>query len=204
MRWVANEDAMGQNINDLKDEGLGRLVELTIRYGDYEWSLSCSKSDFQGHKNASPEAEKPHYHMQIRFKRRSFVKFNDFHLPLHDGDVEIIRMRSENPNLSVRIAGGSSIGDLFDNSPVEELIKAASPSVNADEAALSLTTLVIAEDGSAINGDDIDHLLERARTEGVSFASLVSDLKGAVSSTIVSPGPGVVEQTPRGGRNKGL
>jgi hypothetical protein len=31
LRWVANEDAFAKNINDLPDEGTGKLVELTIK-----------------------------------------------------------------------------------------------------------------------------------------------------------------------------
>ena len=32
LRWVANEGAFAKNINDLADEGSGKLVELTIKY----------------------------------------------------------------------------------------------------------------------------------------------------------------------------
>jgi hypothetical protein len=32
LRWVANEEAIAKNINDLAAEGTGKLVELTIMY----------------------------------------------------------------------------------------------------------------------------------------------------------------------------
>jgi hypothetical protein len=32
LRWVANEEAFAKNINDLADEGTGKLLELTIKY----------------------------------------------------------------------------------------------------------------------------------------------------------------------------
>jgi hypothetical protein len=49
LRWVANEEAFAKNINDLADEGTGKLLELTIKYKTLEWSFSCGESDLAGH-----------------------------------------------------------------------------------------------------------------------------------------------------------
>jgi hypothetical protein len=202
MRWLANEENMGQNINDLKDEGQGRLVELTIRYQDCEWSLSCSESDYRGHENAKGAAKIPHYHMQFRFKKQSFVKFNDYHLPLDADDIEIIKRLKENPEVSLRFSGGQSIGDLFAYVSADELVKSGTAAGEWDEAPLTLNTIIIAEEGKSIGGDDLADLFERARAKGVTVSSLIPELKGVIASTIVSAGPGVVEQTSRGGRGK--
>jgi hypothetical protein len=35
LRWVANEEAFAQNINDLADEGTGKVVESTIKYKNW-------------------------------------------------------------------------------------------------------------------------------------------------------------------------
>ena len=55
LRWVANHEAFAQNINDLAVEGTGKLIELTIRYGEFEWAFSCGESDYAGHQTASPD-----------------------------------------------------------------------------------------------------------------------------------------------------
>lgn len=202
MRWVANEEGFARNINDLKDEGAGRLVELTIRYRDCEWSISCSDSDFRGHEGAGPQASKPHYHMQFRFKKQSFVKFNDFHLPLHKDDLEAVGLLKADPEASLNFAGGQGIADLFATVPAEEIIKLGVAQGEEADALLSMDTIIMADPGKTLRGDDLANLFERARKQGVTVSSLVSELKDASSTTIITPGPGVVEQAIRGGRKK--
>jgi hypothetical protein len=81
LRWVANEEALARNIIDLRDEGTGKLVELTIRYRQLEWSFSCGESDYLGHSSASEDSRRPHYHLQMRVNRGAFIRYNDFHPP---------------------------------------------------------------------------------------------------------------------------
>jgi hypothetical protein len=38
-----------RNINDLADEGTGKIVELTIKYKNLAWSLSCGANDLCAH-----------------------------------------------------------------------------------------------------------------------------------------------------------
>lgn len=202
MRWVANEEAMGRNINDLRDEGAGRLVELTIRHRHCEWSLSCGEGDFQGHQGGSAEASVPHYHLQFRFKKQSFVKFNDYHLPLHQEDIDYITYIKANPEAVVGFAGGQSVGDLFRSVPPDELIRQGRSTHDENEAVLSLNSIVMADPGAMISGDSLADMFERAHALGVPVSSLLSELKGVSTKTIVSPGPGVVAQATRGGRGK--
>ena len=70
LRWVANEDAFARNINDFSDEGTGKLIELTIRTRDWEWAFSCGEGDFIGHKSESEASQRPHYHFQMRYKKK--------------------------------------------------------------------------------------------------------------------------------------
>ena len=49
----------------------------------------------------------------------------------------------------------------------------------------------------------IVNLFEEAKRKGVSISSLAYKLQNVSVHTTVSPGPGVVEQTPRSGRKKG-
>ena len=66
-RWIANEDSFARNINDLKDEGTGKLIEFTVRYKELEWGLSPSESDYLGHQTAK-HARHAHYHFQMRIR----------------------------------------------------------------------------------------------------------------------------------------
>lgn len=74
LRWVASEEAFARNINDLSDEGTGKLIELTIRYKDCEWSISCGENDFLGHQTNSENSKRPHYHFQMRYNRGAFIR----------------------------------------------------------------------------------------------------------------------------------
>ena len=94
LRWVANEDAKALGINDLREEGTGKFIEETIRYKQFEWSFSCSQNDYEGHKTNSPDLQKPHYHFQMRINRRSFIKYNDFHVPFTEHDLVDMRRRA--------------------------------------------------------------------------------------------------------------
>jgi hypothetical protein len=48
VRWVANEEAFAQNINDLADEGTGKLLELTVKYKNLEWSFTRAAGSTPG------------------------------------------------------------------------------------------------------------------------------------------------------------
>jgi hypothetical protein len=69
LRWLAKEDHFLGNINDIPDEGTGKLREVTIRYKDFEWSFSSTLNDFNGHGSGSHQS--PHYHFQMRQGPRS-------------------------------------------------------------------------------------------------------------------------------------
>ena len=95
LRWVANEGAFAKNINDLENEGTGKLVELTINYKNLEWSFSCSASDLSGHEGGGEHSKRPHYHFQLRVDCKPFIKYNDFHLPLSAADVGLLEYMSQ-------------------------------------------------------------------------------------------------------------
>jgi hypothetical protein len=60
----------------------------------------------------------------------------------------------------------------------------------------------MADEGSAISGDDLADLLEEVRQKGVTIASLLNKLPNVKVQTIVTPGPAVVEQATRSGRTR--
>ena len=65
LRWVANTESGVRNINNLRDESSERKVfETTIKWSNVEWTLDCSKNDFEGHKGSKTDF--PHWHFQMR------------------------------------------------------------------------------------------------------------------------------------------
>jgi len=65
-----------------------------------------------------------------------------------------------------------------------------------------LDTIIMADEGTTISGDELNDLIAEARAKKVPVASLVQKLPNATAQTFVSPGPGVVEQAPRSGAER--
>ena len=205
-RWAANEEAFGRNINDLADEGTGKLVELTIKYKNITWSFSCGVNDLSGHESGQPHSQTPHYHFQMRVNDQPFIRYNDFHLPLSEADVGFLELMRANPGkVKKRLAGGEGMDELLDESTLEHIVTAARSGTSdeeAESAPVKLDTIIVAEPGKTIKGEDIHNLIEEARREGVTATSKLRKLKGVQMQTFVSPGPGVVHQAARSGRKR--
>jgi hypoxanthine-guanine phosphoribosyltransferase len=60
----------------------------------------------------------------------------------------------------------------------------------------------MAEEGKTISGDDLYEIIQEAKAKNVTVASLMHKLPNTQTRVFVTPGPGVVEQAPRSGRNK--
>jgi hypothetical protein len=206
LRWVANEDAFAKNINDLADEGTGKLVELTIRYKNIEWSFSCSATDLSGHEGGGEHSRRPHYHFLMYVDGKPFIRYNDFHLPLSAPDIGFLEYTRANPGkVQVRLVGGAGMNEVFDESMLEHIVNMARSGTSDDQAEsapIQLDTIVMAPPGKAIAGEDIYNLIQAAKAEGVTIASKMRNLQGASVQTFVSPGPGVVRQATRSGRKK--
>ena len=209
LRWVATQDAPVRNINDLSEDGGKNLIALTIRYKQLEWSFSCSESDFLGHQGSNFGKE-PHYHFQMRIDGRPYINYSDFHLPLTRFDVvHIEAKRVHGDKLVYKFPFGEGIGDFLKDENVETILKHSKMSYDPDlerdgTSPFRIQSLVMAEDGGTISGDDIHNLMQEAREKGVTVASLLHKLPNATTQVIVSPGPGVVDPAPRkGGRGKG-
>jgi len=97
------------------------------------------------------------------------------------------------------------MNELLDESTVDHIVAMGRSGLTDDEAnnaPLKLDTFISAEPGTSISGDELHTLIEAARREGVTMASKMKELKNVRVQTIVSPGPGVVYQAPRSGRNR--
>lgn len=207
LRWVANEEAFAKNINDLADEGSGKLVELTIKYKNLQWSFSCSATDLSGHEGGGEHSKRPHWHFQMQVDDKPFIRYNDFHAPLSERDIGLLEHIRKNPGkVRRRFAGGTGMGDVLHESTLEQVVALGRSATADDEvhaAPIELSTIMIAEPGKTIKGEDIYNLIQEAKAENVTVTSKLRGLQGANVATIVSAGSGVVKQAVRsGGRKK--
>lgn len=204
LRWVANEGALAQNINDLAVEGSGKFIELTIKYKEFEWALSCGDGDYVGHKESASDARRPHYHFQMRVNRAAFIKYNDFHVPLSRMDVvNLEAIRTAPDRIKSGFFGGEGMGDVLNDYTIDEVVKRGIAATDEENPPIKLDSIVIADEGSSISGDELADLFEEARAKKITVSSLLDKLPNVRVTTIVSPGPGVAEQAPRqGGRRR--
>ena len=201
LRWVANHEAFAKNINDLEAEATGtKLFEVTIRWKNIEWAFSCAESDYQGHAT-SQHSKHPHYHFQMRLDNRPFINYSDFHLPFSEMDIiNVEAMRSNSGRVKQHFSFGEGMNDVLSDDTVEHIVASTVPADDECDATFKLDSIAMAEEGKTINGDDVYALIQEAKAKGVTIASLMHKLPGARTQVIVTPGPGVVEQAPRGGR----
>jgi hypothetical protein len=121
-------------------------------------------------------------------------------------NIGILEHMRKNPgNVRKRFAGGTGMGDVLHESTLEQVLtmgRAATTDDEANVAPVELSTIVVAEPGKTIKGEDIYNLIQAAQAENVTVASKLRGLQGANVVTTVSPGPGVVAQAVRCGRKR--
>lgn len=205
LRWAANHEAFAKNINNLEAEGTGtKLFEVTIRWKNIEWAFSCAESDYQGHAT-SQHSKHAHYHFQMRLDNRPFINYSDFHLPFSEMDlINIEAMRSSPGRVKQHFSFGEGMNDVLSDETVEHIVASTVPADDAGDSTFKIDSIAMAEEGKTISGDDIYALIQEAKAKGVTVASLMHKLPNARTQVIVTPGPGVVEQAPRGGRKSGF
>jgi len=203
LRWYANEIAFAKNINNFSDEGTGnKIIELTIKYNNLEWSFSCAESDYLGHQN-SQHAKHPHYHFQMRIDKRPFINFNDFHLPLSKMDIINMEALRTKPDLIKRQNSfGEGMSEVLHEDVIEQALNTAASSEEHNEAPFHIESFAHAKEGAQIQGEDLYQIIQEAKQKGVTVASLLHKLPNAETQVVISPGPGVVEQAPRSQRGK--
>lgn len=205
LRWVANSSGFAKHINDLPEESSGaKIIELTIRHQNLEWSFSCGESDYMGHQT-SQHAKQPHYHFQMRVDQRPFVNFSDLHLPFTENDILSIETKRKLPDIvRHKFPGGEGMSEVLNDEMVERLVIDGKAADSEDDAALHLDTLIMADEGATISGEDLYTIFQEAKTKGVTVASLMHKLpiRNASTKVFVTPGPSVVEQAQRSGRKK--
>lgn len=203
LRWVANQDGFARNINDLPEEGSSsKLFEVTIKYKNLDWAFSCAESDYLGHAT-SQNAKYPHYHFQMRVDKRSFINYNDFHVPFSEMDIiEIEAKRSLPIKIKQQHLFGEGMHDVLNDATVEHIVRNSIPTKARDKADFEIDIVVIAQEGETINGDDLNKITQEAKENNVTIASLIHKLPSSNTQVIVTAGTHVVKQTPRSGRKK--
>ncbi|WP_129218179.1 hypothetical protein [Lichenibacterium ramalinae] len=203
LRAVANQEVFIANVNDISDEGSGKLVEVTIRHKGYDWSFSCGEGDYMGHPSAEESSRLPHYHFKMRVNHQAFIRFNDFHITLSDHDIVMLEASRANPNLVKLRYSTPGMGDYLNDDALPSVIQYGIPVQNEDEASFHLSTMIMADEGATISGDLLSNLMLEAREKGVTVTSLLHKLPNVKAETFVTAAPGVVEQSLRsGGRGK--
>jgi hypothetical protein len=203
LRWVANQGAFAKNINDLLEEGSSnKLFEVTIKYKNLEWAFSCTEADYLGHAT-SQHSKYSHYHFQMRLDNRPFINYSDFHVKFNHMDIiNIEAMRARPESIMQRFSFGEGMSDILNDEMVEHIVNTTTPADDEDDAPYKIDSIVTAEEGKTISGEDINAIIQEAKAKGVTIASLLHKLPNASTKVIVTPGPGVVEQAPRTKRKK--
>lgn len=121
-RWLANAQNPLVQINDLEHENpINTLVATTISFRNIEWSLSCSNSDYEGHKSCR-FSNKPHYHLQMWVDDEPFTGFDDFHIEFTDYDLLMFEIKRQIPETNTsELHFGSGMSSI-DNPEVQELL----------------------------------------------------------------------------------
>jgi hypothetical protein len=201
LHWISSTESFAKGINDLSSEGkTGMIVNETIRWRDAKYTIQCGENDYIGHGKNS-HSQQPHYHLQILYDGNMFCKFSQHHLPLSHMDIVYIEA-ARTPGSKVRKvpAGPVTMEDVFSTDP-ETMLDNLISTDNEDEAMLNIDTIVQADAGETISGDDLATAIEQAREKGSSIAAELKGLKKASVSVQMTPGPGVVEKAERtGGR----
>ncbi len=192
LRWVANQEAPIQNINDLSEEKKESMMfEYIIKYKNFEWSFSCSKNDFERHQN-SKQGKYPHYHFQMRINNKPFINFRDFHIHLSHYDMYVIRVkRNEIKNIFHHEGFGAGMETFFQNVSPEEMLKLAKTTDDFDKAAIHTSYIIQADPGKTISGDDVADLMEKSKKTRTPLWNLLPKLKNVKVKAIISPGDGV-------------
>lgn len=202
LRWIANTENFAGNINDLvAEKSSSKVIEVTIKYKIFEWSFSCSKTDFKGH-FLSTKGRRPHYHFQMRINNKPFINYRDFHIPLSENDLITINIiKGEVKGLEYSFGPGIGIEEALDYS--SDLLKNMRVTSDESKATYHIQTIIEAKPGKVIKGEDIAELLKESKKTGILMSGLAKKLKGVKIKRIIMPGPGIPNIAKRlGGRKK--
>lgn len=200
LRWLANTQKFAKYINDLSGEGDSeKIIQETIKYGDLEWSFSCSKGDLVGHTN-SRHGQNPHFHFQMRIRKQPFINYGDFHLDFSDYDMFTLDVRARKiSNLKYIDGYGGGMEELMTQFEEKQPIDKMRRTEEMADAQFRVQTFVEADEGHTISGDDVYRLQEESKKTGKTMTELLETLPNVKVRRIVMP----IDDVPlKAGRSK--
>ena len=202
LRWLANTEIIGANINNLTDEiSSSKKIELTIKYKNFEWSFSCSPSDFEGH-NGRIQGTLPHYHFAMKIEGQGFIRFGDFHALFTNEDLFNFKAIEVGVMKWQEIYGASS-QDLMDIFEPEKLLDTMVSVAEPEKSAFHLQTMITAEPGKTISGELLIEMLQEGKDRGLPIARIAKE-RELKAQTIISPGEGIPKMFKRKSRKDSI
>jgi len=122
----------------------------------------------------------------MRVDGRSFITFNEFHVPFTQADLFLFDGKKLPTVISNFSVAGAGMQVAVEVDP-QLVIDRASRTESEDDAVYHLSTVITA-DGEGISGDLIAKIYDEAKRTGKTFASIVQvRLKGKAVKTVVAP-----------------
>jgi len=194
LRWLANTEVPIKNINDLVlEKNPSKIIELTIKYKNLEWSFSCSRGDYEGHENKH-DGQMPHFHFQMKCNGRVIINYGGFHIPFNDYDKFVFAVkRGDIDTLRYSHSRGSGMQSFIEQISPERLLEGMKRTGNEKEGEFHLYTDIEADPGTTISGDDIADLIKESNETGEPISKLVKKLKNARITTTITLGPAITK-----------
>lgn len=134
----------------------------------------------------------PHYHFQVVKDGKMIHKYSDRHIKLSEYEVWVLEVeQGKHPPFLRRGGHGMGMQDAFEDVEPENLLKVMSNTDDFENAAFHISSLIMADEGHTISGDDIADLYKESKATGVPMHQLIKKLKNVKSTVIIEPGGGV-------------
>lgn len=200
LRWYSNAHSPFQGINDLKEEHDGsKLRAMTIKHGTLEWSFSFAQGCLEG----KDGKHGPHYHFQMRVNEKPFFDYGNYHIRLSEYELWLLDIDlDKNPDFKRIDTHGMGMEGVFSDVEPEALLNGMRTTDDMDKATFHLQTMIEAEPGKTISGDDIADLIEESKRTGIPLARLVKRLQGVKTRVFIEPGEGVPKPAQRKKKRK--
>lgn len=189
LRWYVNTYQPFRNINDLVEEHEGdKLKALTISHNELEWSFSFSNNCVEGKHGQNG----PHYHFQMRIDGRRFYGYSH-HVKLSDYELWLLAIElGRVPQLAKSNAvHGMGMQDVISEIAPDKLLASMVATDDYENATFHTSTIIEADPGTTISGDDIADLYEESRRTRVPMHQLVRRLPNIKTKVMIEPGSGV-------------
>jgi len=195
LRWYVNAgDAPFRSINDIEGEHDPSFIRaFTIKDDKLEWSFSFAKGCLQGQ-----DGHGPHYHFQMRVDDRPFFNYSNYHIKLSSNDLQMLKVQTgEHPDIVFDDRYAMGMEGIMTKVDPKFLMQSLKTTDDEANAMFHMQTMVVAEPGTEISGDDIADLIEESRRTGVPMAQLVKRISNVRASVFIEPGDAVPKAAQR-------